>query len=132
MRDPFALEFRPTSDGIVLYYPLTAAAYGGVVGLVLLGMLSPVIVASPLLRPLWEILLDFTLVGIAGNVVRVIWLSTVCFDLKSDQVRHGLRQVGRVSDVQAIEPGPRERAALQLVFLDGGHQERRWPIPGVR
>src|SRR5687768_17038417 len=114
MRDPFALEIRRSADSVELSYPVSAAGYGVLVGLLLLGLLYPIVGFSPALRPAWVGVLDLTLVGVAGNTVRLLWLSTVRFDLTRDQVRHGLATVGKVSEVDAIEPAPNERAALQV------------------
>jgi hypothetical protein len=127
MRDPFALELKRSADAVELYYPISSAGYGVLVGLILMGLLSTVVGFSPALRPLWLGLLDVTLVGVAGNTVRLLWLSTVRFDLARDEVRHWFGTVGEVSEIRAIERD-RNKRALRVVFRDEG----RWAIPGVQ
>src|SRR5215216_4054381 len=126
MRDPFSLQLRRSADSVELAYPVAAAGYGALVGLVLLGMLYSVVGFAPSLHAIWVVILDLTLVAIALNAVRLIWLSTVRFDFARDQVRHGLQTVASISDIQWVEPGPEERAALRLVLVDEGRQVRRW------
>jgi hypothetical protein len=132
MRELFALQVKCSDEVVELCYPVSAAGYGALVGLLLLGLLYPAIGFSPTLHPIWLVILDLTILGVAVNAVRLMWLSTVRFDLGRDQVRHGLRTIGKVSEIQSIEPTPDERAALQVVFLDDGRQVRRWPVPGVQ
>jgi len=132
MGDPWTLELRISSDSVELRRPLSAALYAVVIAAVGLGMLFPAVGVSSGLRAVWQGIVDLTIVGVAGHTVWLLWLSTVRFDFTRDQIRHGLVMIGRMSDVERIEPSADERAALQLVFRDERRQVRRWRIPGVR